>query len=222
VGGWLLAWPLLSTAGLFVLAACMAVTFEYDYWDCYVELGAVALCLYGQPWAALVGAVLWGLSRETVWLAVPLAALSGGFVCGLLACGGPAAWQAMKLYQGRVGHYYEDRWQGRRILMARIGAEPHPRGLRWARKLLALIIGPFNYNDARLAVKWLDLGLALSVAWMLAGLAVVLFVPLPSPFRATAWLMLAWPVAGILLARIRETRILLPMALWFAAVPHGL
>lgn len=62
----------LGVSAALVVAALSGVTFLFDYWDWAVELGGLALALSGRPELAVIGAVLWALSRETF----PLAAVT--------------------------------------------------------------------------------------------------------------------------------------------------
>lgn len=183
-----IAYPLLGLAGVAVLAVLMASTFEFDYWDCYAELAAVGLILYGEPWAVLAGAVLWGLSKETVFLAPLLALFAGGLHCGLIGLAGPLMFLLVMVIQGRAKLYCK----------------------RWT-------LRAYNAADLRIAWARKDGGMMLSIAWTVAAVVVAIFGKLAQPFAATAWLGLGWFVAGWTLARGRETRIFLPAALWIAS-----
>lgn len=103
------AQSVLGTPGMWVMTLLMASTLEFDYWDCYAELAGVCLVLGGAPLPAFVGALLWGLSRETVLLAPCLAYVAGGWVCGLAACVGPLAKLVVGQIQGHAELYCE-RW----------------------------------------------------------------------------------------------------------------
>lgn len=104
VAKWGLCWGVLavyaSLAGpvaCLVLAGLIACTLTFDYWDGYAELLGICLCLTGRPGAAVVGSVVWGLSRETVLLA-PVLAWPWGLV-GVLVRGLTMVWQgAAPLY----------------------------------------------------------------------------------------------------------------------------
>ena len=183
-----IAYPLLGLAGVAVLAVLTASTFEYDYWDCYAELAAVGLILYGEPWAVLTGAVLWGLSKETVFLAPALALFAGGLHCGLIGLAGPLMFLLAMVIQGKAKLYCK----------------------RWTARV-------YNAADLRIAWAVKDSGMLLSLTWMIAAVLVALFGKLAHPFAGTAWLGLGWFVAGWTLARARETRVFLPAALWIAS-----
>jgi len=103
------AQSVLGTPGMWLMALLMASTLEFDYWDCYAELAGVCLVLSGSPWLASIGAVLWGLSRETAMLAPVLAYTAGGWICGLAACTGPLAMYAVRRIQGHAELYCK-RW----------------------------------------------------------------------------------------------------------------
>lgn len=59
----------LGTAAALGLAGLLAITFRYDYWDWEIEILCIGLALTGDFRLALVGAIVWGLSRETAPLA---------------------------------------------------------------------------------------------------------------------------------------------------------
>ena len=103
----LLAHPLLGLNGTVVLAFLIAITFEYDYWDCYAELIGVLSCLHPSPWVALVGSIVWGLSRETVFLAPAIRFVAGGNPW--FALSGLVAFGLVRLVQGDAKLYCE-RW----------------------------------------------------------------------------------------------------------------
>ena len=197
-GALVVAERLLGRAGMLALAVLVAVTFEFDYWDCYAELLGLGLVLWGAqrgaPVAVAVGGVVWGLSRETALLAPAMGLVAGGGWMGLAALTGPAALGLVQLVQGRADLYCE----------------------RWTMQA-------YNVPDLALARERADVGPALSVAWMVATVAVVLLGRgvMPAALARTAWSSLAWLAAGWTMARARETRIFLPCALWLAAVAGG-
>lgn len=53
---------------MLITAALLPVTFWYDVWDWGIELAGVWLAISGNLPAALILAVLWGLSRETAFM----------------------------------------------------------------------------------------------------------------------------------------------------------
>ena len=188
----LAARPLVGVLGMTVLALLMAVTFEYDYWDGYAELLGVALVLSGEPGAVLLGAALWALSRETVWLAPILAFAGSGAILGAVALVGPLVWCLVRLRQGRAEMYCH----------------------RWT-------LRTYNAADIRAMRERVDVGLIVSFAWCLAVLVVVLWADLPPVLDRTRALALVWIVAGWVLGRARETRVFLPSALWLAGGLYG-
>lgn len=103
----LLAYPLLGLNGTIALAFLIALTFEYDYWDCYAELIGVLSCLHPSPWVTMAGCVVWGLSRETALLAPVFYALAGGL--SWFTWPGLVAWGVVRIVQGDAKLYCE-RW----------------------------------------------------------------------------------------------------------------
>ena len=208
---------LVGESGALALGLLMAATFEFDYWDCYAELLGVGLCLSGEPWQVLVGVVVWGVSRETVFLAVPLAFLSGGWEAGIASLAGVVVWWLIRQYQGKAD-LYSGRWKMRK---SRLGAW---RGLKgkvpgWRYWLGVVAIGtinPYNATDLRRAWDHKDTGVLLSVVFTLAGVGTALFsrANMGPALARTAWIGLGWLVAGWTLARARETRLFLPVGLW--------
>jgi len=51
------------------LALLIAVSFQFDYWDQYLELLGILGCMSGHPWVVGVSALFWGLSKETALIA---------------------------------------------------------------------------------------------------------------------------------------------------------
>jgi hypothetical protein len=100
---------LLGTPGMWLMTLLIASTVEFDYWDQYTEILGVALILRGEPGLVALGALIWGLSRETVGLAPILAFASHGLYAGLTACCGPLAALAVRLIQGKAELYCK-RW----------------------------------------------------------------------------------------------------------------
>lgn len=103
----LLAHPLLGLNGIIVLAFLIALTFEYDYWDCYAELIGVLSCLHPSPWVTVAGTVVWGLSRETVFFAPLMRIAVTGSPWAALP--GPIATIIVLIVQGDADLYCE-RW----------------------------------------------------------------------------------------------------------------
>ena len=215
----------------------MAATFEFDYWDCYGELLGVCLILSGEPWWVLAGAVVWGLSRETVWLApvlrVACCVESGSLVevSAVLAMMGPAVWLLVRAYQGKAA-LYSGRWslRGKRLrawraAWARSGG-PRSGDLRpsmpmwkYALGLVGIcVVNPYSATDLGKAWERKDAGVLLSMVYTLSGVGVALFANgnMPPALARTAWVGLVWLVAGWTLARARETRLFLPVCVWMA------
>jgi len=192
-GALAVAGELIGLAGMAMLAVLVGTTFEFDYWDCYAELMGVGLCLVGSPWAALAGGLVWGLSRETAILAPALGLLAGGPWCGLAALSGPLALGVVRLVQGRAGLYCE----------------------RWT-------LRAYNVPDLRQAREIGDVGPWLSIGWMVAGIVAVWGRGrMPAALAGTMPVALVWLVAGWTMARARETRVFMPLALWIAAAMVG-
>ena len=189
-GALAVARQIVGTAGMLALAVLVASTFEFDYWDCYAELLGVGLCVMGSPWAALAGGVIWGLSRETAVLAPGLALLSGGPWCAVAALSGPGAMGAVRLVQGRAVLYCE----------------------RW-------MLRSFNVRDLSRVREKEDVGPLLSMGWTVAAVVVAVWGRgrMPAALAATMPVALVWLVAGWTMARARETRVFMPLALWIAA-----
>jgi len=181
---------LVGLAGMLAVAVLVASTFEFDYWDCYAELLGVGLCVMGSPWAALAGGVIWGLSRETAILAPALGLLAGGPWAGLAAVSGPAAMLGVRLVQGRAALYCE----------------------RWTMRA-------YNVPDLVKARGQGDVGLWLSIGWTVVGIVTAVWGRgrMPAALAATMPVALVWLVAGWTMARARETRVFMPLALWIAA-----
>lgn len=196
----LLGAALLGRAGMALLAVLVAVTFEFDYWDGYAELLAVELILLGSPWSMALGGVVWGFSRETALLAPVLIFLASGwdvFACVPLVVwlAGPVALGAARFVQGPARLYCE----------------------RWTLRV-------YNLPDLARSVERADVGPWLSLLWTGAVLAAagVLLVAGWSGRVGGAWWRTAlvapvWIVAGWTMARVRETRVLLPSAVWMVA-----
>lgn len=186
---------LLGVKGMLVVAVLVATTFEFDYWDCYGELLGVGLVLWGAQsgalWAVAVGGVVWGLSKETALLAPVLGLLGGGVWCGLAGMAGPVVIGVVRVVQGRAELYCA----------------------RWTLRV-------YNAGDLRRAVARWDVGPYLSIAWTVATVGAVVLGrgAMEEVMGRTAGVALAWPVAGWLMARARETRVFLPCALWMGAM----
>jgi len=111
---WAASWVLGETAAL-VLGLLWLATLLFDYWDWAVETLALILALSGALPAALVGAALLALSRETA----PLVAVTYGFATGdwrgaaLVLALALALMALVRLWAGRKKLYCE-RWMWRR------------------------------------------------------------------------------------------------------------
>ena len=185
---------LLGRRGMLGLAVLVAVTFEFDYWDCYAELLGVGLVLWGcegRVWAVMVGAAVWGLSRETAGIAPALGLVGGGLWCGVAGLAGPVVLGIVRLVQGKAVLYCE----------------------RWIQITLRI-------SDLALAGAREDVGPWVSVGWTMATVAAVVLgrEAMPAALARTAGIAPVWLAAGWLMARARETRVFLPCALWLAAI----
>lgn len=178
---------LLGRAGVLALALAVALTLEFDYWDCYAELLGMGLALTGSPGWVAVGAVVWGLSRETAGLAPVLGYVAGGFWAGLAGLLGPAVLGAVRVVQGPARLYCE-RWTWR----------------------------AYNVGDLKAAWGRLDPGPLLSLGWTVATVAAVVWGrgEMGEELARSAPAALIWLVAGWTMARARETRVFLPCAVW--------
>jgi len=87
------------------MALALVATSRFDYWEHYPELVGILGILSGNPYWAAIGAVGWGLSRETAWMALPMAAATGQW-WALMAL---PALAAVRIGQGRAELYCE-RW----------------------------------------------------------------------------------------------------------------
>jgi len=208
--------PLVSSAGLLVFAIAMAATFEFDYWDCYVEVAAVAMILSGEPVMALVGATLWAFSKETVLLAPVIALFVGGPTLVMATVAGVVVWGLVHIRQGKAGLYYE-RWGGRviRLRAWRGQANRPPLLLYWIGIVSILASGVYNASDLKQMMKRRDTGMMMSLLWTVA-IVIVALSTWGTPLAQTSWLALVWVLAAWTMVRARETRIMLPSAIWVA------
>lgn len=91
------------------LAILLACTYEFDYWDNYAELIGILCCLSGNHLLIALGSIMWGLSRETAILSLPLAWATSGTLWGGL---GIVAVGVVRLIQGKA-KLYCPRWTWR-------------------------------------------------------------------------------------------------------------
>ena len=130
---------------------------------------------------------MWGLSRETVLLSLPIRVMvMGGYgypvVPGLIAFG------IVRAIQGRADLYCE----------------------RWS-------FFKYNISDLKACIEAEDTGPIMALLWVAATIAVVVWGRLPEPLASTWMFPLVWLGAGWLMGRAREVRIFLPCAIWIAA-----
>ncbi len=183
-----------SMVSVLALALLVMVTMEFDYWDCYMELAGAAVCLTGDVIAATLVMPLWAASRETWAFGALLVALaSGNFTDAVpvLMMGG--LWYAMVWHVQGPAPLYSHRWAMR----------------------------AYNWNDLWRCIYYRpDSGPALAILWTLGTLAAVAFGRglMPAHLARTAWVAVAWLVAGWLMGRAREVRVFLPTAIWMGAV----
>lgn len=180
----------LGLTGAVVLLLLQAVVLEFDYWSSYTETLAVLLIITGTPAGVLTGAVVWGLSRETVAMAPVLAGLVMGWQGAGLALIGPLVAVVVRKVQGPADLYCE-RWTFR----------------------------TYNVGDLRTALVRMDTGALLTLAWTLAIMGVTVWGSdrMGPALARTVGLAPVWLLAGWVLARVRETRVMLPSAVWLAA-----
>jgi hypothetical protein len=211
-GSFLAIRPLVSDLGLMVFALIMILTFEFDYWDCYVEVIAVCFLLMGDPVYALVGTALWALSKETVLLAPVIGFFVGGPVIAIATLPGIAVWYLMHRMQGKA-KLYCDRWGARRRRLEawRKSKNKPALPLYWFTGLAIILVGIYNPADLKLASKRRDMAPYISVLYTL--LVVVVALANSGP---TIWAALVWPLAAWTMVRARETRVMLPSAVWVA------
>ena len=95
-------WAYLGESGALAFAALLASTMEFDYWDQYAELLGVLGCMSGNPWLTALGALAWGLSRETAVMAPAVSYLACGNLYGAV---GPLALAIVRLTQGETTLY---------------------------------------------------------------------------------------------------------------------
>jgi len=132
------------------MALAIVVTARYDYWEHYPELIGILGILSGNPWWAAIGAVGWGLSRETAWAALPMAAATGQW-WALLAL---PALVSVRIGQGKA-KLYCDRWTFWSINWPDLKAawerfDPYPMfAIMWS---IASLIVPL-YGDMPLALQ---------------------------------------------------------------------
>lgn len=175
------------------LALLVTLTFQYDYWDCYVELLSVLAILLGSPYLAIFTMVLWGMSRpETAFVSVPLYIAS--FVTGpdLLMFGALAGLftqTLVQLVQGDAELYCE-----------------------------RFTLRAYNIPDLKLMWRQLDTRLMLSVLLTVAMPFVLIFGRLPPMLQRTWWAPLLWLAMGWLGGRAREPRIFMPCFIWIAGL----
>lgn len=208
------AWAVIGTMAVILLAVFIAVTFEFDYWDCYVEIMAVCLILTGNPWWTLLGAVLWGLSKETVFFAVPLALCSGGLVPMAVSLVGPAIFIGVMKYQGKA-ELYSKRWSRRKMRIDAWKRVEHNPLIHWLGIVSMAVVGSYNPGDLKASIYRKDAGIFISIFWSLLAVALS-FTVWGTELAQTYWIGLGWVLAGWVLIRVRETRAMLPSAIWMA------
>lgn len=200
--------------GLLVLALFMALSFEYDYWDCYTEIIGVCLILSGNLWLVLLGSIVWGLSKETSPLAVPLALFSGGLWAMVVSLVAPVTLLLVMRFQGKA-ELRHGRWSKRKMRLNAWRRTEQRLPVRLLGIVAFSVVGPYNPGDMKLAATRRDMGPWISLGWTLLAVALAVVV-WGTPLAQTYWIGLAWVLAGWTIARVRETRIMLPTAIWMA------
>lgn len=174
--------------GTLLIAACLPMTFAFDYWCWTIELLAFALALSGSFQLTLLAALALALSRETAPLVPPTYLLVTGDWNGALVIGIATALALLgvRLFVGKRELYCD------RIMLRRNARElreyltsHHPLGM--------------DYTSFALLIS----GAALAV--VVSGTAGAAWV-IPLILLALGW------VCGI----ARETRIFTPVLLWIA------
>lgn len=94
-----------------VMAILLLPTFKFDYWDWAIEVSSISLAMTGNLALAIPGAILHGLSRETVILAPIAYLLKTGDIVGaaILAAAGLVPLVAVRMYVGKRNLYCK-RW----------------------------------------------------------------------------------------------------------------
>ncbi len=72
----------LGDTAMIITAALLPLTFWYDYWDWGVEMAGLYFAISGDFYAAVIFAVLWGMSRETAPLGGVAYTLATGDIIG--------------------------------------------------------------------------------------------------------------------------------------------
>lgn len=178
----------IGTRGALLVAAIIAATFHFEYWDAAVELGAIGAALTGRPELILIGAALQGLSRpETLPLVVLTAFLCGGWYAGAVALimGGALA-LAVRV---RVGYreMYCARWM-------------FQQNLKDVRSLLRNSPAHLSEIAAALVITVATVT-AVIISATVAGIVPVLYL-----------------VAGWTMGRAAESRVFTPCLIWIGMV----
>ncbi len=178
------AYSVIGLIGTLIAAFGMAVMVQFDYWDCYVEVGAVAALINPalHPAIHLVAAIVWGLSKETSWAGIALIPITP------LAGIATVTRAVMEKYQGKAELYCK----------------------RWAWKpynwpdLKGLAVG---------ARPMVALSIIISVL-TLAAVVMLVLTQWNTPLGKSAPLALLWLGTGWAFGRINEPRIFMPCLIW--------
>lgn len=196
---WGAMWTLMEWQGVTVAAVVAvgyAVTIEFDYWSQAAELFAVSLILTGTESGVAAGVLVWALSKETCWLAVPMVGVIAwrelGTVDAGMAMGGLVLGLTILIRGSIVWH---------------MGWKP----LYCERVML------FRHNLPELFDLKMWKGMdpqPLSAAVLTALGLVASFAPMPGVLGDTRWVVWVLLAAGWIGARSRETRVFLPVWIW--------
>ena len=172
------------------LAVLVAATFQFDYWDCYVELAAIIGLLTLAPAPALLLFVLLALARpEVVPFALPMY---------VIAC--VTRWEANWLvaFASVIPVFLVkavETWQGVAPLYC-------PR----------LEVLNNNPKDVLAIWKQLDAHIVISAGLVVFGLLALL----KSPPIEMAIIPLFWIPSGVIFGRVTEPRVFMPLAILIA------
>ena len=145
---------------MLILAVIVASTLEFDYWDTYAELLGVALVLSGSPWLVAIGAIVWGLSRETA-LVAPLLTPTQGWLAWALSFLAPITLLLVRRMQGRA-ELYCPRWTFRLYNLA-VDRELGYSILLTLATTVAVIFCRRSMPSALAATAWAP------IVWIVAG-----------------------------------------------------
>lgn len=188
---WLAAVSVVGRDAGWILAFWWCMSFQYDYWDAWVEMLGICAILGGHPALTLVACIAWGMSRETAHIAPLYALLAHGAPLCAIAASASLLRALVRLWQGPADLYCP-RWPWREVSL--------PIIRNWK-------------TDIRPRVY-------LAVVWAAVAL-VPCFTHLPAPFESTKWALPFWVGSLYCFGVVDEPRVMLPTALWISAMMAG-